>query len=176
MLEIVTEPEAATEARTRVAKALDGPADVADSWLASLPGVALIEESARSPDEDQATRLVHALDRFGERDLMAVATEDLAGTDEVYRLAATGSDLGDFAYARSGLNYALMPTSGLGWLVVCTVHDYMLVSGPRSFVTAYAGDPAAIASDFRAFIEGDPEWSAPENSRLLRHLRWIEES
>lgn len=176
MLETVADPQVAAEARTRVTTALDGPVDVADSWLGSLPGVALPDESARSPDEDQARRLAHALDRLGDRELLAVATEDLAGTDEVYRMMATASDLGDFAYARSGLNYALMPASGLRWLVLCTVHDYMVVAGPRAFVDDYAGDAATIASDFRAFIEGDPDWQAPENQNLLRHFRWIEQS
>ncbi len=176
MLETVTEATIAAEARTRVVAALDGPVDVSDSWLGALPGVALVEESARSPDEDQARRLAHALSRLGDRQLVAVATEDLAGTDEVYRLAATVSDLADFAYARSGLNYALMPEAGLRWLVLCTAHDYMLVAGPRALVDAYADDPATIASDFRTFIRDDPDWQAPENRKLLRHFRWLDEA
>lgn len=175
MLETVRDIAVISEARKRLTAALDGPVDLADSWLGSLPGVALVEESGRSPDGDQAKRLALSLARLGEHRLMAVATEYLAGTDDVYRLTATEADLVDFAYARSGMNYALMPASGLQWLILCTVHDYLLVAGKRPFVEDYAGDPAMIAGDFRALVEGDADWEHPTNRRLLRHLSWIDE-
>lgn len=174
MLERVEHPKVSAEARGRITGALKGSIDVTDAWLASVCGVALIEESARSPDEDQAVRLARTLDRFGDRQLIAVATEELAGTDVVYRLAATTSDLVDFARARSGLNYALFPAAGLRWLVICTSHDFLLVAGPRTFVDTYAGEPARIAAEFRAFVSDDPEWRHPEKQAVLRHLEWAD--
>jgi hypothetical protein len=176
MLEAVDDPKVVAEARSRLAVTLDTAIDVADAWLASLPGVALLEESARSPDEDQAKRLERSFARFGEHELLAVATEDLAGTDDVYRLGPTEADLLEFAYARSGMNYALLPTAGVRWLVLCTVHDYLLVAGPRPFVEDYAEDPAAIVRDFRAFIDGDPQWEHPAHQKLLRHVAWVDQA
>lgn len=172
MLVASDDPALIADARARVSVATDGPVDLDDSWLAQADAIALVEESGRSPDHEQSVRLADALQRAGATDLIGVASEYLRGTDDVYVLSPTTDDLDAFARARSGLNYALMPLVGLGWIVLCTVNDYVLVAGPGSFVVDYAGNPAAVASAFRDFIEGDSSWEHPAQQRLLRHLGW----
>jgi len=174
MLATVKDPALIADARARATSRIDGPVDVADAWLATVSGVALIEESGRSPDDDQSPRLAGALRSIAMGRLLAVATEDLNGTDDVYSLAASAADLDAFAYARSGLNYALIPVAGIDWVVLCTVNDYLLVAGARRFVVGYAGDPGSVASGFREFIDGDPDWEHPASRKLLRHLDWVE--
>ena len=170
MFRPVEDPEAAAAATARASRILDGARGFSREWLEASARVAVPEETGLHLDADQRSRLVGALRGAGVTALVAVAAEPLRGAPTVFTLDASDADLAAFSHECGALAFVLLPRTGDGLAVLCSTLDYLLVAGPRPFVSAYAGDLSRAREAFLAYVEDHVESARPALRGVVGHF------
>jgi hypothetical protein len=138
---------------------VDKPGDFKTEWLVRNNWAAVPVEGAMHFNEEDAHRLSEAIQAAGFDECFAIATEALENFPSCLRVGT--SSLGLLAFSRECAHfYFLLTPKTREFGILCTVDDYYVVAGPRSFVNrAVCSSLDEARSSFLEFAssEGWPE-------------------
>jgi hypothetical protein len=135
---------------------VEEPAHLNRSWLAEMKWIVVPKESACHFNEAYVSAIAKAYVQLGTSLIFATATED-AGEPGCYAVAPSKNGLLAFSFECAQFNYALIPADRSS-VILCTVYDYFLVSGPMEFVKTAVGGDIKEAWDCFEEAASDPCW------------------
>ena len=148
---------------------VESPGTIDTNWLSRNHCVAVPVESASHFDERDAELLEAAMAAERVFECFAIATEPLREFPNALRVPTTKESLLSFSRECSHFNFLLVPPSS-SIAVLCTVFDYFIIAGSKSFVERAIG--GTIAEGFARFAEYASK--SGETERLLSVARRYE--
>jgi len=126
--------------------------------LAARAWIAVPVESGCHFTPADAERMAHAMREDGLETCIAMLTETLVGIEPMVAVPTTVEGLLEFSWLYGHFGWVLGATSPT-WAVLCTVEDYYVIAGPKSFVMRALGESVdAGRTAFARFAEqsGNP--------------------
>jgi hypothetical protein len=163
----VTNPEEIATLQAMAQPLLEPHGILSAKWPATREWLAMPVESACHFDDRDAQLLAEAMVRFGGSTCFAIATEQLASLPRCFRVDVSAEGLRTFSRECAHFNFVLLPAC-LSFAVLCTVFDYFVVAGPKSFVESAVGSTIIEAKE--RFFEFSS--SSEESTALIAVARY----
>ena len=137
-------------------------------WSASRLVVAL--ESGLHFNEEQARRISKALASAGVERLWVVEAEGRGVERLAFDIAATPADLLEISREFMSIPVLLVDQGSSGAVLLCTIEDYILVSGGVDFVLELVGDLDSAEETYRDFVKSQFEVAQSTVSAVFGHF------